>query len=109
MVPRPIRHRRRIWQKPSPGALLAEAFLGDFDHLPLPDVSSLSLLGFPDTSGPKPQVRLLGSDEIRLAQDACVAKWPPYEQVRAQLRQELQVALDIDAMDVNALATGGLP
>lgn len=85
----------------------AEPFLGDFDHLPLPDVSALTLLDI-DVSGPKPQVRLLGSDEIRLAQDACVAKWPPYEQVQAQLRQELQVKLRIDAKDVNELATTGI-
>ena len=85
----------------------AEPFLGDFEHLPLPDMSSLTLLGV-DTGGPKPQVRLLGSDEIRLAQDACVAKWPPYEQVRAQLRQELQAKLDVDAKDVNELAITGI-
>jgi hypothetical protein len=86
---------------------LAEPYLGDFDHLPLPDVSGLTLLDV-DTSVPRPQVRLLGSDEIRLAQDACVAKWPPYEQVQAQLRQELRTQLDIDAKDVNGLATTGI-
>jgi len=86
---------------------LAEPYLGDFDHLPLPDVNGLTLLGV-DTDSPKPQVRLLGSDEIRLAQDACVAKWPPYEQVQAQLRQELQAKLDVSAMDVNQLATTGI-
>jgi hypothetical protein len=86
---------------------LAEPFLGDFDHLPLPDVSSLSLLGV-DTSAPKPQVRLLGSDEIRLTQDACVAKWPPYEQVKDRLRQELRDRLSIDAKDVNGLVATGI-
>ena len=85
----------------------AEPFLGEFDRLPLPDVSGLTLLGV-DTSAPKPQVRLLGSDEIRVAQDACVAKWPPYEQVQAQLRQELQAKLDINAKDVDGLMTTGI-
>jgi len=85
----------------------AEPFLSDFDHLPLPDVSGLTLLGV-DTSVPKPQVRLLGPDEIRRTQDACVAKWPPYEQVQAQLRQELQAKLGIDTKDVNELVTTGI-
>jgi hypothetical protein len=86
---------------------LAEPYLGDFDHLPLPDVSGLALLGI-DPGAPKPQVRLLGGTEIRMALDACVGKWPPYEQVKAQLRQELQGKLAIDAMDVDALATTGI-
>lgn len=82
----------------------AEPYLGDFDALPLPDVSGLSLLGT-DPKAPKPQVRLLGGTEIRRALDACVAKWPPYEQVKAQLREELQNKLNIEAMDVNRLVT----
>jgi hypothetical protein len=86
---------------------IAEPYLGDFDRLPLPDVSSLALLGV-DPSAPKPQVRLLGETEVRLAHDACVAKWPRYEQVQAQLHQELQEKLDIDAMDVNRLVTTGI-
>jgi len=85
----------------------AEPYLGDFDSLPLPDVSKLSLLGT-DPMAPKPPVRLLGGTEIRMALDACVAKWPPYEQVRASLRQELQDKLNIDAMDVNGLVTAGI-
>jgi len=86
---------------------LAEPYLSDFDSLPLPDVSKLSLLGT-DPMAPKPPVRLLGGTEIRMALDACVAKWPPYEQVRASLRQELQDKLNIDAMDVNSLVTAGI-
>lgn len=86
---------------------LAEPYLGDFDHLPLPDVSGLLLLGT-DPTAPKPQVRLLGQTQIRLAVDACVAKWPAYEQVKDQLRQELQEKLGIDAMNVNQLVTTGI-
>lgn len=86
---------------------MAEPYLGDFDHLPLPDVSGLALLGI-DPNVPKPQVRLLGETEVRLAHDACVAKWPRYEQVQAQLHQELQEKLDIDAMNVNQLVTTGI-
>jgi len=85
----------------------AEPYLGDFDALPLPDVSKLSLLGT-DPKAPKPQVRLLGGTEIQKVLDACVAKWPAYEQTKAQLRQELQGKLAIDAMDVDALATTGI-
>lgn len=81
-----------------------EPYLGDFDALPLPDVSHLSLLGT-DPTAPKPQVKLRGRTEIRVAHDECVAKWPRYEQVQAQLRQELQAKLNIDAMDVNGLVT----
>jgi hypothetical protein len=86
---------------------LAEPYLGDFDSLPLPDVSKLSLLGT-DPTAPRPQVRLLGGTEIRMAHDACVAKWPPYEQVQAQLRQELQAKLQIDTLDVTGLVTAGI-
>jgi hypothetical protein len=81
-----------------------EPYLGDFDALPLPDVSHLSLLGT-DPGASKPQVTLRGQTEIRIAHDACVAKWPRYEQVQAQLRQELQAKLSIEAMDVNGLVT----
>jgi hypothetical protein len=86
---------------------LAEPYLSDFDDLPLPDISGLSLLGA-DPNAPRPQVRLLGETKIKVAQDECVAKWPRYEQVKDQLQQELQAKLDIDAMDVNGLATRGI-
>jgi len=86
---------------------MAEPYLGDFDHLPLPDVGGPSLLGF-DLNAPKPEIRLRGTTEIRVAQDACVAGWPRYEQVQAQLRQELKGKLVIDAMDVNELVTTGI-
>ena len=85
----------------------AEPYLGDFDHLALPDVSDLKLLGVvPDT--PRPPVRLLGFNAIMSVHDACVAGWPRYEQVQAQLRQELQDQLDIEAFDVNHLVATGI-
>ncbi len=52
---------------------LAEPYLGDFDHLPLPDICGLSLLGT-DPNAPRPQVRLLGDTKIKVAQDECVAE-----------------------------------
>ncbi len=84
-----------------------QPYLGDFDGLPLPDVSTLSLLGI-DPTAPRPQVRLLGLAEIRMAIDACIAKWPAYETVKPQLRQELQAGLNIEAMDVNGLVTAAI-
>jgi hypothetical protein len=86
---------------------LAEPYLGDFDHLPLPDVCGLSLLGL-DPNVPRSPVRLLGETKIKVAMDECVAKWPRYEQVKGQLQQELQAKLDIDALDVKRLVTTGI-
>ena len=83
----------------------AEPFLGDFDASAAAGRERLDPCSALTRAAPKPQVRLLGSDEIRLSQDACVAKWPPYEQVQAQLRQELQAKLSIDTKDVNGLVT----
>lgn len=84
-----------------------EPYLSDFDDLPLPDMSGLTLLGIAPKA-PASQVRLLGQTEIRMAQDACVAGWPRYEQVQAQLRQELQDRLNIGAMNTNELMTTGI-
>lgn len=86
---------------------MAEPYLGDFDHLPLPDLSSLSLLGV-DPTVPRPDIRLLGTDEIRTAQDATIAAWPKYEQAQPQLQKELQEKLDIDNMTANQLVTTGI-
>ncbi len=86
---------------------LEEPYLGDFDHLELPDVSGLSLLGV-DLKAPRPQARLLGRTEIFMTHDACVAKWPRYERVRDRLGQELQAKLRIDTLDVNGLVTTGI-
>jgi len=84
-----------------------EPYLGDFDHLSLPDVTGLSLLGV-DSDAPRPPVRLLGFNAIMSVHDACVAGWPRYEQVQAQLRQELQDQLDVDALDVDHLVATGI-
>ncbi|MCU0917787.1 MAG: hypothetical protein MUC88_24975 [Planctomycetes bacterium] len=86
---------------------LAAPYLGDFDALPLPEVGGLSLLGV-DPSVPWPAVKLLGDTKIQLAHDACVARWPPYEQVRAQLQEELRGKLDLDARDGNGLVATGI-
>jgi hypothetical protein len=86
---------------------LAEPYLGDFDHLPLPDVCGLSLLGV-DPNVAKPPVRLVSDTRIKTAVDDCVAKWPRYGQLKDRLQQELQTRLDIDALDVNRLVTMGI-
>jgi hypothetical protein len=86
---------------------MAEPYLSDFDHLPLPDLSNLSLLGV-DPASPRPEIRLLGTDEIRVAQDATIAAWPKYEQAQPQLQKELQEKLDIDNMTANQLVTTGI-
>lgn len=86
---------------------MAEPYLSDFDHLPLPDVSSLSLLGV-DPTAPRPEIRLLGKDEVRTTQDATVAAWPKYDDVLPQLQAELQEKLDIDNMTANQLVTTGI-
>jgi hypothetical protein len=86
---------------------LTEPYLGDFDHLPLPDVCGLSLLGI-DPNVPKPPVRLVSDTRIKVAMDECVAKWPRYEHVKGRLQEELQAGLDIDALEVNRLVTTGI-
>ncbi len=86
---------------------LAEPYLSDFEHLPLPDVCGLSLLGI-DPNVPKPQVRLLGDAKIKVTLDECVAGWPHYEQVKGRLQQELQAKLNIDVLEVNRLVTTGI-
>jgi hypothetical protein len=86
---------------------LAEPYLGDFDHLPLPDVCGLSLLGV-DPNVPRPPVRLVSNTKIKVAMDECVAKWPRYEQVKDRLQEELQAERGIDTLDVNRLVTTGI-
>jgi len=86
---------------------MAEPYLGDFDHLPLPDVSNLNLLGV-DTTTQQPDTRLLGANEIWTAQDATIAAWPKYEQAQAQLQNELQEKLDVDNMTTNQLVATGI-
>ncbi|UCG48116.1 MAG: hypothetical protein JSU94_21900 [Phycisphaerales bacterium] len=83
---------------------LAEPYLGEFDHLAVPDLSDLVLLGA-EPNAPRPQVRLLGAEEVRRMQDAVVGGWPRYEDVRAELAAELEEKLAIGAMDVNELVT----
>ncbi len=86
---------------------LAEPYLGDFDHLPLPDICGLSLLGV-DPNAPRPPVRLVSDTKIKMVMDECVARWPRYEQVKDRLQEQLQAKLGIDALEVNRLVTTGI-
>jgi hypothetical protein len=86
---------------------MSEPYLSDFDHLPLPDLSNLVLLGV-DITTQRPETRLLGTNEIWLAQDATIAAWPKYEQVQTQLHNELQEKRGIDNMTANQLVTTGI-
>jgi len=86
---------------------MSEPYLSDFDHLPLPDLSTLSLLGV-DPTVSRPETRLLGANEIWVKQDATIASWPGYEQVQAQLQNELQEKLDSDNMTPNQLVAAGI-
>ncbi|MBN1362424.1 MAG: hypothetical protein JW993_17645 [Sedimentisphaerales bacterium] len=85
----------------------AEPYLSDFDHLTLPDVSGVTLLGV-DTSVPQAELRLRDHEEVWQAQDAFRAKWPRYDDVRDQLAQELQAQLGIGQMTVEQLVGLGL-
>jgi len=85
----------------------AEPYLGDFNHLRLPDVSKLTLLGV-DVNVPKAGVRLTSHGQIWEFQDAVMAGWPPFEQVQAQLRRELQEKLGVDQLSVDELVAAGI-
>lgn len=86
---------------------MAEPYLGDFEHLPQPELSGLSLLGVDPSTG-RPRTRLQGTDKIWVTQDSTVEAWPKYEQVQAQLQQELQDKLNIGHLSVNQLVTTGI-
>lgn len=85
----------------------AEPYLADFNHLHLPDVSKLTLLGV-DVNVSGANVRLISHGQIWEFQDTVMATWPPFEQVRAQLRQELQEKLGVDRLSVDELVTTGI-
>jgi hypothetical protein len=84
-----------------------EPYLSDFDHLPLPDLRNLMLLGV-DVNVPPANVRLLSHGQIWELQDAFMATWPPFEEVRARLHQELQDKLGVDQLGVNELVATGI-
>jgi hypothetical protein len=85
----------------------AEPYLRDFDHLLIPDLSKLVLLGA-DVNAPRDNVRLLSHRQIWELQDHVMAAWPPFEQVQAQLRQELQDKLGIEQLGVDELVATGI-
>ncbi len=85
----------------------AEPYLGDFDHLRLPDLSELVLLGV-DANVPPANVRVASANEIWMLQDTFMATWPPFEEVRERLRHELQEKLNIDQLNVDELIAAGI-
>ncbi|MBN1505531.1 MAG: hypothetical protein JW955_01725 [Sedimentisphaerales bacterium] len=85
----------------------ARPYLSDFDHLKLPDVSGLVLLGV-HVNVPKANVRLLSHGEVWELQDAFMATWPTFEDVKDPLRQELQMKLGIDRLGVDELVATGI-
>lgn len=85
----------------------AEPYLHDFDHVALPDLSKLVLLGV-DVNVPGDNVRLLSHSQIWQLQDKVMAMWPPFEQVQDQLRQELQEKLGIEQLSTDELVATGI-
>ena len=85
----------------------AEPYLSDFDHLELPDLANLTLLGL-DTSMAQPDLRLRNHEDFWQTQDEFMAKWPRYEDVRDQLAQELQAELGVEQMAVEELVGLGI-
>ncbi|MFC1764161.1 hypothetical protein ACFL6U_19065 [Planctomycetota bacterium] len=84
----------------------AKPYLGAIDSLDLPDLSSPALLGV-DTDVARPPMRYQEPNDIWMAQDACMAQWPPYEQVQVLLEQDLQDELGIRTLSVEELVTIG--
>ena len=85
----------------------AEPYLSDFDHLTLPDVGGVTLLGV-DISIPPAELRLRDHEEVWKAQDAYRAQWPRYDDVREQLAGELQAQLGVEQMSVEELVGLGM-
>jgi hypothetical protein len=85
----------------------AEPYLSDFDHLALPDLGNLTLLGL-DTSTAQPELRLRNHEDVWQSQDEFMAKWPRYEGVRDQIAQELQAEFGIEQMTVEELVGLGI-
>ena len=85
----------------------AEPYLSDFDHLEVPDLSDLTLLGV-DTGISQRKLRLRNHADVWQTQDAFMANWPRYEDVRDQLAQGLQAELGIEQMTVEGLVGLGI-
>jgi hypothetical protein len=85
----------------------AEPYLSDFDHLELPDLGNLILLGL-DTSAPHPELQLSDHEDFWQTQDEFMAKWPRFEDVREKLAEELQAELGVEQMAVEELIGLGI-
>jgi len=85
----------------------AEPYLSDFDHLALPDVSGVTLLGV-DPAAEQAELRLGAHGEIWQAQDVFMADWPRYEDVESQLAAQLQAQLGVEQMTVEELIALGI-
>ena len=53
-------------------------------------------------------MRLVSHGQIWEFQDTVMATWPPFEQVQAELRQELQEKLGIEQLSVDELVVTGI-
>jgi len=85
----------------------AEPYLSDFDHLVLPNVSGVTLLGL-DPAKAQTELRLRNHEDIWRAQDAFLAKWPRYQEVAGQLVGQLQAQLGVEQMTVEELVALGI-
>ncbi len=85
----------------------SEPYLSDFDHVPLLDVNELTLLGVAPRAT-KPALRVTSADELWEAQDQSMAAWPPYDQVKETLHQELVEQLAVNQLGVENLIAAGI-
>ncbi|UCG59527.1 MAG: hypothetical protein JSU70_08430 [Phycisphaerales bacterium] len=85
----------------------AEPYLSDFDHLELPDLGNLTLLGL-DTSMAQPELRLRDHEDVWQRQDEFMAQWPGYEDVRDQIALQLDAELGIEQMTIEELIGLGI-
>lgn len=85
----------------------AEPYLSDFQHMALPDVSAVTLLGV-DPAQAQTELRLRNHEDVWQAQDRFLAKWPRYQDVEAQLAGQLQAQLSINQMTVEELVALGM-
>jgi hypothetical protein len=82
-------------------------YLSDFDHLTLPDVSGVTLLGV-DPDAEQAELRLGTHEEIWQTQDAFMAEWPRYDDVESQLAAQLQAQLGVEQMTTEELIALGM-
>jgi hypothetical protein len=85
----------------------AEPYLSDFDHLALPDVNGVRLLGV-DPAKAQTELRLRNGEDVWRAQDKFVVTWPRYQAVEGQLAGQLQAQLRVEQMSVEELVVLGI-